>query len=393
MWFVPSDYETLGIDKKRDIKENKSFPILRLFQGLDMGFSGRTYKRRNNATPWSKSDIQKLIELYPHRHNYQLAGIFGRTVSGIMGMAIRLGLKKRYDDEFKPPGAFEQPSWSDEEIRILKEMYPLHTAEEISDSIDRTASAIIARAQRLRLKKNWLWPKQDEDYLRKFHNKKSYAELGRILGKTTSAITKRAIDLGISYKASPPWTTRQVKLLIEYYPIMKAKKLAKLIGRTSRAVNTKALELGIRSYPEDRKWNKQEDETLRKYYKKMPREDLAVKLGRTSNAVKLRAVALGLTGRNIWKKKVIAVLKKKFRKGASVKKIAKLLGKSERTCYYKIEALGLINPGRNIWESKDIAVLKREFGKGASISQIANLLGKNRYACYRKIKTLGLRRS
>ena len=302
--------------------------------------SERTAKYRNYHKPWSKSDIKTLRRLYPHTPENQLARMLGRTPFGISGMADRLGLKKKYDDEFKSNRPLELRRWSDREIRILKKMYPSHTAVEISDSIDRTAGAITTEAYLLKLKKMWPWTKKEYDYLRRFHKKKPHAELSQILGRTVATIRGRAKNLGIA-RETPRWTKRQVKLLIEHYPTMQAKKLAKRIGRSARGLNSKARDLGIRRYAEDRRWTKQKDEILRKYYKKMPYKELAIKLGRTHRSVIDRVGTLGLVGSNIWTKKDIQVLKNEFKKGTKVHKIAKLLGKKVKTCYYKIKAIGL----------------------------------------------------
>ena len=338
MWFVPSDYETLGIDKKRDIKENKSFPILRLFQGLDMKKSVATKKPRNKL--WSKQEIKTLRRLYPHSTKHELIRSLNRTHHSIANMARILGLHKEFDDKFRPYRAIERRLWSDEENRILKKMYPSHTAEEISPLIDRTSTAIIAQANKLKLKKRWLWTNQQCDYLRRFYQKKSCTELAQKFGRTVAAVEARALELGIADTRGVAWTKRHVKMLIKYRPTMSLKELAKRTGHPVKAVEAKALGLGIKRYP-DRNWTEGEDRTLKKYYARMTQKKLADKLGRSFYSVINRLCALGLTDGSLWTKKDIAVLKKEYKKGARVDEIANLLGKKNVTCYYKIKTLGL----------------------------------------------------
>ena len=259
--------------------------------------SDRTAKYRNYYEPWSKSDLKTLRRLYPHNYNNRLVRIFDRTPDAIRTRARRLGLKRKYDDEFKPYRSSKQTVWSDEEVRILKQMYPSHTFEEISDSIDRTASAIFGKAQKLKLKKRKLWTKKEDSFLRRFHGKKSRAELGRILGRTVQAIGQRAKKFGITHE-TVRWTKRECYMLIKRYPKMQTQGLAKLLGRSSVAISIKAGHLRIKKNiggfaAGGRRWTKEEDKIIRKYYKKMPYKDLSAKLGRSCKSIEHRIAAIG----------------------------------------------------------------------------------------------------
>lgn len=330
----------MGIDRKQGGEDNKSVSLVQLFRESKMKRNTIPAKYRNYHRPWSESDIKTMRRLYPHTSGNQLARMLDRTPFGISGTANRLRLKKKHADEFRTNRPLELRRWSEKENRILKKLYPSHTAVEISELIDRTAGAIVAHANYMRLKKTRQWTQKEYAYLRRFHNKKPSAEVSRILGRTVETIRGKAKELGVARKA-PRWPSRQEKLLIKYYPTMEAKKLAKRIGRTPRAINTKALELGIRRYPEDRRWTRQEDKTVRKYYRKMPYKELAIKLGCNYEDIRGRVVTLGLVGNSVWAKKDIEVLKKEFKNGAKVGEISKLVGKSIKTCYYKIKTLRL----------------------------------------------------
>lgn len=122
---------------------------------------------------------------------------------------------------------------------------------------------------------------------------------------------------------------------------MSLKELAKRTGHPVKGVEFKARDLGIKRYPQERTWTDQQDKTLKKYYKKMTHKELADKLGRSFYSIMNRLCALGLTNGSLWTKKDIELLKKEFKKGTKVNKIAKLLGKKEMTCYYKIKTLRL----------------------------------------------------
>jgi len=311
-----------------------------------MHISSRTAKRRNIFQPWSKADIRKLKMLFPYTHNYQLGEIFNRTIQAIGAKARRLKLKKKYDDDFKPKRKFGAKRWSDEEIKILKEMYPLHTTEEISDMIDRTAAGICGMAHRLKLRKLSPWTKKHDAFLRRFHTKKSYDKIASALNRTADSVLWRAKKLGITTKVphavrpSVPWIKKEYDLFIKHYPTTTAKELGKRIGRSKGAIDARARVLGIKKYTEERNWTKQQDKIIRKYYKKMRYKDLAVKLGRSCEAVQSRISKLGLM-KNGWTDKNIRLLKREFLKGTSMLRTAKLLGKGKSTCNGKIKELGL----------------------------------------------------
>lgn len=108
-------------------------------------------KHRNKL--WSKQEIKTLRKLYPRTTKHQLVRTLNRTHFSICGMAHIMGLHKEFDDKFRPYRATERRLWSDEENQILKKMYPSHAAEEISTLIYRTSTAIIAQANKLKLKK------------------------------------------------------------------------------------------------------------------------------------------------------------------------------------------------------------------------------------------------
>ena len=350
----------------------------------------RTSKRRNIYKPWSKSDIQRLTSLYPKNHDYDLARIFRRTTAAILSKGRKLGLKKAYDEDFKPE-IHERRRWTARENKALKKLYKLHTTEELSDIFARKATSISGQARRLRLRKVWFWTKEDDDILRKYHKQKTYAEIGKILKRSPETIVNRVAELDLDRKFDW-WTEREINLLIKHYSTMNTKELSKLIGRSVENIRSKAFCLKIQkdkqiiivngkrlnlqqqeeihrlfknhsarevanilgySFKDTRRflaryspgkqkyWTKEEDKTIRKFYNKMTHIKLAEKLGRTRKSVESRIETLGLTGQSIWISGQVKVLRAEFKKGTPTIKIAKMLNKSKRTCDYKIALLKL----------------------------------------------------
>jgi len=350
----------------------------------------RTDKRRNIYKQWSKADIQRLTLLYPKNHDGDLVKIFRRTTAAIRSKGAKLGLKKAYDEDFRPKTP-ERQKWTARENNMLKKLYKLHTVEDLSDIFARKATLISCQARRLRLRKVWLWTQEEDEIIRKNYKQKTFVELSKILKRSPEAIGNRSAELGLDRKFDW-WTDRELNLLVKHYPTMKTQNLAKLIGRSAVRVRTKAFCLKIKkdkqsivangkiwspeqsekilqlyrnhstrevanmlgySYKDIRLflthytsvkqkyWTKKEDRCIQKYYNKMTHEKLAKKLDRTLKSVGGRIETLGLTGQSVWNDNQVQILKEEFKKGTPTREIAKMIGKSKNTCDYKISSLRL----------------------------------------------------
>jgi hypothetical protein len=358
-----------------------------------MPSSKRTYKRINHNKPWSKSDTQRFAELYCRNHDHKLARIFGRTAEAIRTKGARMGLKKNWDEDFKPYHPFDVRRWSPLEITVLKRMHATHTFVDISDKIDRSPSAIAAKARLLKLRKQKLWTKRDDKLLQRNCKKKSYVQLARMLDRTPRAIEKRAADIGLDRKFAW-WTGKELDLLVKNYPTMRTRELARLIGRSPEQVRMKAYVLGIRKDRErifsgGRRWSKTEVDEILRLYKNHTTRQVAALLDYPYMTVRRLFKRLnGLVKLKPWTKKEDRIMRK-YCKRISYKKLAEKLGRSIKSVGSRAETLGLI--GKNIWSQKDIRVLKEQFNKSTPVKKIAALLGKSRNTCNYKITALDLR--
>lgn len=360
-----------------------------------MTFSGRTLKRPNNGRPWNKSDIQKLIKLYPHTHVYQLARMFGRTEDSIRGLSRIHGLKKEYTDEFKRFSPGYTPRWPDEDIRILKKMYPTHAREEIVDVIYRTRNAIAAKARQLKLKKVRLWTKKEDNYLRRFYMSQTSQEISRILDRVPLAVRSKAFELGLDRKIHR-WTKKEINLLKKHFPIMARGELVKLIGRSADTIQTRACMFGLRKDPEiifvgGRAWTKEDLKEINRLYKDHTAVQLSNIFGITFNAVKVLLGHLNPNKIKLWTEQEDRVIRKYYRK-MTYKELAAKLRRTEPSVEARVRTLRLVKK-QPVWSRRETQILKREFRKGTARSKIANLLGKGKGACNRKIWALGLKRS
>jgi len=106
----------------------------------------------------------------------------------------------------------------------------------------------VRRARRLRLRKQNVparWSKQEEDLLEKLYLHKNCCETAEQIGRSVSAITMRASQLGLR-RTAPLWSKKELSLLRRLYPFRTAEQIAQEVGRPVRATRSKIFKLGLK---------------------------------------------------------------------------------------------------------------------------------------------------
>ena len=91
---------------------------------------------------WSNNEIKLLKKLFPTKKKKEIADIMGRTLYSVASKAQMVGLKK-----------VDKGKWSDEEIKLLKEIYPIKRTKEVAEKLGRPMRSVAHRAYILGLKK------------------------------------------------------------------------------------------------------------------------------------------------------------------------------------------------------------------------------------------------
>jgi len=83
-------------------------------------------------------------------------------------------------------------AWSENQISILKALFPTESNTVVAEKTTRSIGAVRAKAQLLGLKKEkWLWQKKDEQFILKNWALMTAVEIGDKIGKSRwSAINK-----------------------------------------------------------------------------------------------------------------------------------------------------------------------------------------------------------
>lgn len=139
------------------------------------------------AAPWTGAEIATLQRLYSQQTAAEIGLQLGRS---------KLAVKRRVSDLNlrKGPAA---PAWTDAERECLRRQYRESTARELAELLRRSVLAVKDMTRKLGLEKCTYgpWSADEIHLLRVLHASRSYAEIGRKLGRTPRAVETRALAL------------------------------------------------------------------------------------------------------------------------------------------------------------------------------------------------------
>ncbi len=92
----------------------------------------------------------------------------------------------------------------------------------------------------------WSWTKDDIRLLKRLYPRGNTRKIAQRLCRPLTAVRQKAYDIGIKTAVYQYWTDDSVRLLMELYPNASLKELVKRLDRSAGSVKTKARELGLR---------------------------------------------------------------------------------------------------------------------------------------------------
>lgn len=105
---------------------------------------------------WTAEEKQQLKRDYGSRSDRDLSLILAQPVEAIQRLAAELCLSKDKTYLHRAEGVqhVRMPRWSEEQIALLRELYPDHSNEEIARVLDRSTKSVVSKAHDLELKKS-----------------------------------------------------------------------------------------------------------------------------------------------------------------------------------------------------------------------------------------------
>ena len=133
------------------------------------------------------------------------------------------------------------------------------------------------------------WTDDEDAFLRQRYRRRTNAELGRDLGRSSAAVAFRLSSAGLTRRR--PWAAKEDEYLRQHHGQMDNRALAKVLRRSENAVARRMSDLGVRRAFV---WTPEADGRLTAGYTSMTNAELARILGTTDAVVAHRLHALGL---------------------------------------------------------------------------------------------------
>ena len=195
--------------------------------------------KKNSWVAWSEDEVKLLKRLFPRGRAREIAEQTGRPLTAVRQKAYSMGIKTR-----------EWRLWSANEIKLLKKLYPSENTQSIADKLGRPSEWVRHKANRLGIKKVGtapvcVWSKQEKALLRKLYPDNSIPGIANQLGRSVSAVASRASKLGLR-KSKPVWSKRELNLLRKLYPSRTAQQIADQIGRPVPAAILRIAKLDLK---------------------------------------------------------------------------------------------------------------------------------------------------
>jgi hypothetical protein len=138
-------------------------------------------------------------------------------------------------------------SWSEDEIKLLKRLFPSGGAREIAKHIGRPLIAVRQKAYNMGIKTrgNRLWSASEIRHLKRLYPSETIQSIADKLGRSFRSVVAKAFKLGLTEKLRV-WSKRELNLLTRLYPSRTAQEIADQIGRSVHATRLRIVKLGLR---------------------------------------------------------------------------------------------------------------------------------------------------
>lgn len=179
---------------------------------------------------WTDHETQVLRQKYPNTSVEEIAEILNRTPSAVQARACKLSLKKEEGKDI----------WTEEDILLLKTIYPNATNCVLAERFGRSSDSIASIAKRLKLKKAYRWTTIELEYIRDNYSEKGRHYIAQELGRSPDSIKNAARQLGVARKTLRRcWTNEETEQLQQLLLKHTCDEIALLVNRPVNSVKMK----------------------------------------------------------------------------------------------------------------------------------------------------------
>jgi hypothetical protein len=192
------------------------------------------------SRPWTARESATLCRLYGTMPVAEVAKRLDRSVDAVSSRAAVLDLR-----------SYVHSSWTDDEDNALRRLYLERRGYgEIAQLLGRSENSIEGRIRRLGLTSEQpmrrRWSREEDARLRSLYATHTYREIAAQLDRTANAVMLRAQALGLAPPATDRYSEQDDAFLRTHYPTMTAQQIADHLGRSRVSVIVRVRRLGLR---------------------------------------------------------------------------------------------------------------------------------------------------
>lgn len=150
---------------------------------------------------------------------------------------------------------FDEKTWTEEELKILKNNYVYGDVEKILELLpNRTYSSITTKARRLGLLTRTFWTNEEDNIMKQYYHFKTVDEMIELLpNRTRGSIIDRARQLNLVSVCK--YTKEETQYIIENWCNMSDEEIAIALDKPYRGLKAKRISLGLLRIKEESSYN------------------------------------------------------------------------------------------------------------------------------------------
>ena len=312
---------------------------------------GLNFLRNKSSRLWTDKEIEILKEYYPLKGTNIPELLEKYRKNQITYKAALLGLSK------------SKINFKEEDIEILKEKFPTQGSN-IPELLEKYSRyRILSEAKKLNLnyfRKNE-WTEEDIKILKEKYPTQG-SNIPELLAKYNKhLITSKASILGIRYRNE--WTEEDIKILKEKYPTQGSNipELLEKFSKSSIYNKSKKYNICYNDRSDRCEWTDEEIEILKEYY---PTQGINIPelldRGHSESSLHQKALSLNIKFKYFWTDEDIKILKEKF--PTQYSNIPELLKNwSPKQIRRKAKGLKIKFLNKLEWTDEEIEILKEKF--------------------------------
>jgi hypothetical protein len=244
---------------------------------------------------WTNEEIELLKKLYPKEKNKILLETFGRNIDDIREKARKLGIKK----------IGREDSWSEKDLLFLKENFENSSWYYLCKNLNRNEGAIFNKGASLGLKRGtYRWTEEKDNIIKKYYGTGDQDFLCETLNNSWQNIMARAGNIGVKRQRNISWTKDKLDILREFYPKETKTdwgKILSLLNMDSKLlpkIKSKISALKLNKFSDSEKLKS----FIKENYEKMSNKEMSEILGKSVISIKSSLSKQGLRRMVDWEK-------------------------------------------------------------------------------------------